>query len=52
MCNFFAWALILIARVVLPVLVAISVTLFGNWTVGPYQVYFKFVINYMSLLCQ
>ena len=48
-CAFFAWALRLISCGMFPVLVALIVSLFGNWTVGPSLVFLHF---YLTRHCQ
>ena len=47
MCTFFAWALGLIVRGVFPVLVALIVSLFGNFTVVPSLIFLAFLITVM-----
>ena len=42
MCAFFAWALILLASGMIPVLVALIVSLSDNWNVGSSLVFFTF----------
>ena len=52
MCACSAWALGLLARGVLPVIVALIVLLFGNWTIGASQVSFTLVSTDMSSVIQ
>ena len=52
MCTFFSWALMLLTRGVFLVLVALIVSVFGNWTIGPSLVYFTFVSTVMYSFCQ
>ena len=47
MCAFFAWALWLLARGVFRVLVTLIVSLFCNWTIGPFLVFIIFVSTVM-----